>query len=203
MLNVLKGLVLKVGFSGNVVLVSGFVQRFMKFGCLDSGVKSFYECHFGCLDNVIWSVVIHGYVTNGVYDKGRECFAKMLRFGFEFNEFCLSGVIGCVFDVREGEAIHGWCVKKRWLLGGFSMHLCNAIMVMYGRCGRRWDGVKLFDEMCEQDVVLWTGRIGVAFDCWDAFEVFKRCVLSGCEVNEFTLINVLASVEGGETVDMG
>nr|GEV91609.1 hypothetical protein [Tanacetum cinerariifolium] len=183
MLNVLKGLVLKVGFSGNVVLVSGIVQRFMKFGCLDSGVKSFHECHFGCLDNVIWSVVIHGYAKNGVYDKGRECFAKMLRFGFEFNEFCLSGVVGCVFNVREGEAIHGWCVKKGWLLGGFSMHLCNAIMVMYGRCGRRWDGVKLFDEMCEQGVLSWTGRIGVAFDCWDAFEIFKRCVLSGCEVH--------------------
>ncbi|GJZ20516.1 pentatricopeptide repeat-containing protein [Tanacetum coccineum] len=82
------------------------------------------------------------------------------------------------------------------------MHLCNAIMVMYGRCGRRWDGVKLFDEMCEQDVVSWTGRIGVAFDCWDAFEVFKCCLLSGCEVNEFTLINVLASVKGGKMVDM-
>ncbi|GKE04982.1 hypothetical protein Tco_1397000, partial [Tanacetum coccineum] len=49
----------------------------------------------------------------------------------------------------------------------------------------------------------WTGRIRVAFNCWDAFEVFKHCVLSGCEVNEFTLINVLASVEDGETVDMG
>ncbi|GKG13938.1 putative pentatricopeptide repeat-containing protein, partial [Tanacetum coccineum] len=83
MLNVLKGLVFKFGFSGNVVLVSGFVQRFMKFGCLDSSVKCFHECHLECLDNVIWSVVIHGYVTNGVYDKGRECFAKMLRFWFE------------------------------------------------------------------------------------------------------------------------
>lgn len=202
MLEGLKGLVLKFGFSGNVVLVSGLVQGFMKFGCLDSGVKCFDECDIGCLDNVIWSVVINGCVRNGVFDKGRECFAKMVRFGFEFNEFCLSGVLGCVFDVREGEVIHGWCVKKGWL-GGFSMHLCNAIMVMYGRCGRRWDGVKVFEEMCERDVVSWTGRIGVAVDCWDAFEVFKRCVLSGCEVNEFTLINVLASVEGGETVDMG
>nr|XP_043640284.1 putative pentatricopeptide repeat-containing protein At3g25970 [Erigeron canadensis] len=191
----------KLGFAQNVFLISGLIEKYVKFGCLDSAEKCFDECV--CFDGVIWSVMINGYVKNGEFDKGRECFMKMSTLGFELNEFSLSSVLGGVFDVHEGEQIHGWCMKRGYL-SGCSLYLNNAIMVMYGRCGFKSGAVKVFDEMPDRDVVSWTGRISVAFDCMEAFEMFRNFILRGfCEVNEYTLINVLSFVEGVEMLEMG
>ncbi|KAI3727662.1 hypothetical protein L6452_16280 [Arctium lappa] len=192
--------VLKLGFGSNVFLVSGLIENYSRYGCVGLGEKCFEEC-VG-IDGVIWSVMINGYVRNGEFGKGRECFMKMRGVGFEFNEFSLTSVVGALFDVNEGEQIHGYCVKRGYLCG-CSMHLNNALMVMYGRCGCKSNAVKVFDEMPDWDVVSWTGRIAVAFDCVEAFEVFKTCFMRGYEVNEYTLINVLSPIEGAEMLEMG
>lgn len=191
---------LKLGFGKNVFLISGLIENYFKYECVDLGEKCFEECV--CFDGVIWSVMINGYVKNGEFDKGRECFMKMNNLGFEFNEFSLSSVVGAVFDIDEGEQIHGNCYKRGYL-NGCSMYLNNAIMVMYGRCGSKNTAVKVFDEMPERDAVSWTGRIAVAVDCVEAFEMFKCCIWKGYEINEYTLINVLSNVEGVEMVQMG
>ncbi|KAK9076668.1 hypothetical protein SSX86_005002 [Deinandra increscens subsp. villosa] len=192
--------VLKLGFGRNVFLISGLIESYSRFGCMDSVVKCFEECLD--FDGVIWSVMINGCVRNGEFDKGREVFMRMMSLGFEFNEFCLTSVMGAVFDVNEGEQIHGFCVKIGYLCG-YSMHLSNAVMVMYGRFGRKNDALKVFDEMPERDVVSWTGRIAVAFDCVEGFEIFKCCIVRGYEINEYTLINVLSHIEGSEMLVNG
>ncbi|XP_071695132.1 pentatricopeptide repeat-containing protein At2g13600-like [Rutidosis leptorrhynchoides] len=190
----------KLGFEKNVFLISGLIENYFKYECVDLGEKCFEECV--CFDGVIWSVMINGYVKNGDFDKGRQCFVKMKDLGFEFNEFSLSCVVGAVFDVHEGEQIHGLCVKRGYLCG-CSMYLNNAIMVMYGKCGYKNNAVKVFDEMPERDVVSWTGRIAVSADCLQAFEMFKCCITKGYEINEYAFINVLSHVESFEMVERG
>ena len=67
--------------------------------------------------------------------------------------FSLTGVLGALFDAREGEQVHGIGVKMG-LLCGSSIHLNKAIMNMYCKCGNKVAAVKMFDKISEPDVVL-------------------------------------------------
>ncbi|CAI9274452.1 unnamed protein product [Lactuca saligna] len=66
-----------------------------------------------------------------------------------------------------------------------SGELSRATYLLRHTCGFKTNAVKLFDEMSDRDVVSWTGRIAVAFDCVDAFKIFKYFILNGYEINEY------------------
>ena len=63
------------------------------------------------LDYVVWTAMIKGFVWNGLFDKGREFFMGMRGLGLELNEFSLTSVLGALFEVKEGEQIHGFSLK--------------------------------------------------------------------------------------------
>lgn len=193
------GVSIKMGFVKNVFLISGLVENYSKNGILSSAEKCFEENW--CLDSVVWTAMINGYVWNSEFDKAKEVFKEMRQLGLELNEFTLTTLLGGVLEVKEGEQIHCFSQKIGFLDG--SICLSNAIMSLYGRIGCRVDAVKVFDEISERDVVSWTERIGMAFDGVEALELFQFCVSRNLEVNEYTLINVLSKIEGSEMEKLG
>lgn len=146
------------------------------------------------VDSVVCTSMISGYVWNGEFHRGRDVFAEMRVLGLELNEICLTCVIGALIHIREGEMVHGLSVK-RGLLCGCSIHLNNAIMGMYCRFGSEQNADKVFEEMLDPDVVSWTTRIGAASSGIKSLGLFKEMSSSNVEVNELTLINVLAAIE--------
>lgn len=194
------GVSIKMGLVTGVFLVSGLVENYSKSGCVGGAEKCFEECFV--LDSVVWTAMINGYVWNGELDKGKEVFMDMKRLGLGFNEYSLTGLFGCMFEGQEGGQIHGFSLKMGFL-SGCSLHLNNAVMSMYCRCGRKSDAVKVFDEIPKPDIVSWTGRIGAAYDGVEAFEMFELCRSRGFEVNEYTLINVLSAMAGPKWLSPG
>ncbi|GMQ05524.1 hypothetical protein CsSME_00050516 [Camellia sinensis var. sinensis] len=194
------GVSIKMGLVSGVFLVSGLVENYSKSGCVNGAEKCFEECLV--LDSVVWTAMINGFVWNGLFDKGREIFMGMRGLGLELNEFSLTSVLGALFEVKEGEQIHGFSLKMGFLRG-CSTHLNNAMMNLYSRCGRKSDAVKVFDEIPQPDVVSWTGRIGSAYDAVEAFENFEICRSRGYEVNEYTLSNVLSVIPGPKLLNLG
>ncbi|XP_074335970.1 pentatricopeptide repeat-containing protein At3g53360, mitochondrial-like [Apium graveolens] len=190
----------KMGFFCNVFFVSGLIENYCKLGFVREGEKCFEECL--AVDCVVWTAMINGYVLNGWFSKAREIFLKMRCLGLEINEFCLSGMLGGVFDVVEGEQIHGFLVKIGFLCG-CSCYLNNALMSMYGRFGYKDCAVKVFDENPRPDVVSWSGRISVACDGLEAFSLFKMCVDRGLEINEYCITNTLSVIEGTAVLGWG
>ncbi|XP_057978201.1 pentatricopeptide repeat-containing protein At2g33680-like [Malania oleifera] len=197
---VAHGISLKTGFFSSAFLASGFVENYAKCGDIRSAEKCFRECLLA--DSVVWMSMISGYVWNGEFGKGREAFAEMRCLGLELNEFCLTGVLGALLDVREGELIHGLSVKMG-LLCGCSIHLNNAVMNMYSRCGGKEYAAKVFDEIPDPDVVSWTARIGAASNGVEALEFFKLVRSKDVEINELTLINVLSAIVGPKLLEPG
>ncbi|XVF10550.1 hypothetical protein REPUB_Repub07fG0192200 [Reevesia pubescens] len=118
--------------------------------------------HGACLSYDFW------YFCNGEFDKGREDFVEMRYLGFELNEFSLTGVISGLFDVKEGQQIHGIGLKNGIFMRCFSS-FNNAVMNMYSRSGSKVEAVKMFDEITGPETVSWTERIGAAFDGLEAF----------------------------------
>ncbi|CAK9156590.1 unnamed protein product [Ilex paraguariensis] len=189
-----------MGLVSGVFLVSGLVENYSKMGFMESSEKCFEESL--ALDSVVWTAMINGYVWYDEFEKAREVFMGMRGLGVELNEFSLTGVLGAVLDVKEGELIHGLGVKMGFLTG-CSTHLNNAVMNMYGRCGRNIDAVNMFDEIPNPDVVSWTERIGVAYDCVEAVELFIFCWSKGFEVNEYTIIKILSAMGGPSMLKLG
>ncbi|KAM4074841.1 hypothetical protein ACB094_10G124500 [Castanea mollissima] len=187
------GVCLRMGFGSGAYLVSGFIENYARAGDVEKAEKCFGECLV--LDNVVWTAMVCGYVWNGEFEKGKVVFVEMRDLSLELNEFSLTGVLGALFDVREGEQVHGIGVKMG-LLRGSSIHLNNAIMNMYCKCGNKMAAVKMFDEIAEPDVVSWTERIGAAFDGLEALELFKVLHSGSLEMNEYTMINVLSAIAG-------
>ncbi|GAB4854792.1 hypothetical protein Ancab_023377 [Ancistrocladus abbreviatus] len=182
----------KLGLNLSSFLASGLVGKYAKCGSLESAEKCFEECLV--LDEVVWTAMLSGYVWNGEFEKGREVFVGMRGIGLELNEFILTSVLGALWDVKEGEQIHGFAVKMG-LLGSSSNYLRNAVVSLYSRCGKRFEAVKLFDEITEPDVVSWTVRITAACDGEEAFAMFKLVHSSNLGPNELTLINLLSAIE--------
>lgn len=191
---------LKMGFLSNVFFVSGLVENYCKLGFVREGEKCFEECLV--FDCVVWTAMINGFVLNGCFSKARDIFLEMRCLGMEINEFCLTGMLGGLFDVVEGEQIHGFLVKMGFLCG-CSSHLNNALMNMYTRFGYKVCAVKVFDENTKQDVVSWSGRIYAAYDGVEAFRVFKMCIDGGLEINEYCITNTLSAVEGPDVLGWG
>ncbi|XVE57936.1 hypothetical protein DITRI_Ditri04bG0129500 [Diplodiscus trichospermus] len=191
---------LRSGFGNGAFVVSGLIENYAKNGNLVSAEKCFRECLD--VDNVVLTAMICGYFWNGEFDKGREVFVEMRDFGFELNEFSLTGVISGLFDVKEGQQIHGIGLKKGFLCGG-SIHFNNAVMSLYSRCGIKVEAFKMFDEITDPDIVSWTERIGAAFDGFEAFGLFKSLRHKGLGVNEYTIINVLSVVAGEGMLCLG
>uniref|UniRef100_A0A2N9I6P5 Pentatricopeptide repeat-containing protein n=1 Tax=Fagus sylvatica TaxID=28930 RepID=A0A2N9I6P5_FAGSY len=187
------GVCLRMGFGSGAYLVSGFVENYATAGDVEKAEKCFGECLV--MDNVVWTAMVCGYVWNGEFEKGKVVFVEMRGLGLELNEFSLTGVLGALFNVREGEQVHGIGVKMGLLCGGMK-HLSNAIMSMYCKCGNKVAAVKMFDEIPDPDVVSWTERIGAACDGVEALELFKVLHFEGLEMNEYTMINFLSSIAG-------
>ncbi|TYH97767.1 hypothetical protein ES332_A12G264300v1 [Gossypium tomentosum] len=190
---IVHGVCLRLGFGSGAFVVSGLIENYAKSGDLVSAEKCFRDCFD--VDNVVLTAMICCYFWNGEFDKGRQVFMKLRDLGFELNEFSLTGLISGLFDVKEGQLIHGVGLKMGFLCGG-SLHFNNAVMSMYARCGSKLDAVKVFDEITEPDIVSWTERIGAALDGFEAFGIFNSLRRKGLGVNEYTMTNVLSAVAG-------
>ncbi|KAF8379567.1 hypothetical protein HHK36_029007 [Tetracentron sinense] len=191
---------LKMGFSSGVFVISGLLDNYSKSGDLCSAEKCFAECLV--MDTVVWTAMMSGYIWNAELGNAREIFMEMRVLGLDLNKFSLTSVLGALSDIKEGEQIHGFSIKMGFLFSG-STHLSNAVMSIYCRCGSKLDGVKLFDEISEPDVVSWTARIGAAYDGEEALELFRLLCSRDMEMNEYTIVNVLSAIGTQRLLETG
>lgn len=75
-----------------------------------------------------------------------------------------------------------------------SLYLNNHLLNAYVKCGDTANGLKLFDEMTERNLVSWTaliaGFVQKGFPI-EAFSLFTRMHRSGMKPNEFTFVSAL------------
>ncbi|CAK9156332.1 unnamed protein product [Ilex paraguariensis] len=103
---------------------------------------------------VIWGAMMKVHLKFSNEFKVFELFSEMRSSGFELDPFTFENLIracGNVSAGKEGRACHGFCVKRNFI--DYSMRLKASLVDMYIKCGL---AVKLFIEIPEKDVVLWT-----------------------------------------------
>ncbi|CAI9088388.1 OLC1v1022697C1 [Oldenlandia corymbosa var. corymbosa] len=105
------------------------------------------------------------------------------------NKFTFSYVLkACLglMDVLKGMEFHCLVCKM-----GFDLDVSvgNALIGMYGKCGRIWDARKVFDEMFKKDVATWTSMIcgySSVGRIEDSAILFEQMTVKGVQPNEFT-----------------
>ncbi|KAF8389554.1 hypothetical protein HHK36_024070 [Tetracentron sinense] len=94
-------------------------------------------------------------------------------------------------SLDHGKAFHAKFIKESLLS---SLFLHNHLLNLYVKCGNLVQGLQLFEEMPERNVVSWSALVAglVQHNCPnEALSLFHRMQRSGIKPNEFTLVSAL------------
>uniref|UniRef100_A0A1D1YU43 Pentatricopeptide repeat-containing protein At1g08070 n=1 Tax=Anthurium amnicola TaxID=1678845 RepID=A0A1D1YU43_9ARAE len=153
------GEAVKVGLEADLYVINSLVQMYADCGNLDSARRVFDGSP--ARDVVTWNAMIGGYVHGARYDLAFRLFEVMLQEGgVEADEVTfLSLVSACakMGDPNRGKWFHSF-VKELGLDTG-NLHLGNALIDMYYKCGDMESASLVFDNMTERDVLSWTSMI--------------------------------------------
>ncbi|ONK66023.1 uncharacterized protein A4U43_C06F3380 [Asparagus officinalis] len=146
-------------------------------------------------DVVSWTSMISGFVQNNKSSQALDLFQEMILCEVKPNAMTIASVMSACADLRslkKGKEIHSYAIK----IGSVTNVLVlNALVDMYGKCGRLEDAERLFDTISEKDVYTWNSMIGgytLAGYCGKAFELFLKMETLGVRRNVVTW-NVMMS----------
>jgi pentatricopeptide repeat protein len=181
-----------MGFQPSLFLANNLVTMYVKCGKLIDARLVFDK--MPKRDEVSWSAMISGYAENGFAEEALAFFFRMRAVGMKPNHFIFVGVLQactCLGDLKLGRQVHAWIVKKGF---GENVYLRSALVHHYANCASINDARKVFDEMPDRDVVLWTAMIaGYAGQghARESLDLFNQMRLVGVEPSDFTFPRVL------------
>lgn len=114
----------------------------------------------------LYTALIRGFAVKGLVIESVRMYNLMRRKGIGPVSFTFTALLkGCcgVVGVDLGRQIHGQVVR----LGGFGfdLYVGNTLIDMYVRCECLDCARKVFDEMCDRDVISWTSLIVAYVRC--------------------------------------
>ncbi|XAR50765.1 hypothetical protein NMG60_11005187 [Bertholletia excelsa] len=214
----IHGYILRHGVSWDVFLKSALIDVYFK--CRDVEMASNLFLHSTMIDIVICSVMISGYVLNGMNFNALAIFRRLLCVKMRPNAVTLASVLpACagLVALRLGKELHGYILKngleQRCYVG-------SAVLDMYAKCGRLDLAHQIFTRMSEKDAVCWNslitscsqngkpedaiqlfqqmGTVGVKYDCVSISAVLSACanlpaLHYGKEIHGFMIKSTLTS----------
>lgn len=193
-LRLVHGGVVFSGFGIDSVCCSALVTAYSKVGLIDDASRVFYRIHDP--DLVLWNSMISGYGCCGNWEEGLKLFSIMRNVGKQPDGYTLVGLISGLADprlVEIGQGIHGFCLKT-----GFhsNAHISSAFVSMYSRYKCMDSACRVFNSLCQPDLVTWSSLITGFSQCGDnekALVFFKRMNMEGGEADPILIASVLAT----------
>ncbi|KNA12262.1 hypothetical protein SOVF_127570 [Spinacia oleracea] len=173
---------------------------YMKWGAPISGLSVFRA--MGNRDTVSWNIIIHGYLDHGLLEGGLWFFVQGRVSGFEPNVSTLVLVAQAyriLVDFDGGRKFHGYVLKSGFL-GVHSLQ--NSLLGMYAAVNIEY-AYKVFDEMCERDVISWSMMIRACVQNEEpllGLQVFKDMEV---EPDGLTVVSVLKACSNLEDASAG
>ncbi|XP_037447679.1 pentatricopeptide repeat-containing protein At5g39350-like [Triticum dicoccoides] len=150
---------LAAGFGGDAYVQNALISMYMSCGDVAEA-----EAVFRAMQNrsvVSWNAVIAGCVKNGCAERALEVFGEMVGDGAGVDRATIVSVLPACARTKNlsiGRAVHR-LVEERGL--GDYAAVKNALIDMYGKCGRLEDACRVFDgHKYDKNVVSWTVMIG-------------------------------------------
>ncbi|KAG5104771.1 hypothetical protein AAZX31_15G081700 [Glycine max] len=144
-------------------------------------------------DIVSWNTMIGGYSKNSLPNEALKLFAEMQKESRPdgITMACLLPACGSLAALEIGRGIHG-CILRN----GYSseLHVANALIDMYVKCGSLVHARLLFDMIPEKDLITWTVMIsgcGMHGLGNEAIATFQKMRIAGIKPDEITFTSIL------------
>ncbi|CAO2821573.1 unnamed protein product [Amaranthus hypochondriacus] len=188
----------------NVYVGSSLITMYSRYGDLCSARMVFEEMP---VRNVVsWTALISGFAEKYQVDVCLELYNKMRHSTVRPNDFTLTSLLSALVSngsLGQGKAVH--CVA---ILCGFDsyIHVANALISMYCKCGDLVDAFCVFEVMHHKDIVSWNSMIfGYALHglAWKAIDLFEEMNLQKIKPDSITFLGVLSSCRHAGLVEQG
>ncbi|KFK36618.1 hypothetical protein AALP_AA4G147200 [Arabis alpina] len=198
-------LALKSGFVSDVYVGSSLVVLYRDSGDLDNAHKVFDEMPER---NVVsWTAMISGFAQEWRVDICLKLYSKMRNSTSDPNDYTFTALLSAC--TGSGALGQGRSVHCQTLQMGFKsyLHISNALISMYCKCGDLKDAFRIFDQFLNKDVVSWNSMIagyaqhGLATQAIELFEVMMP--KSGTKPDAITYLGVLSSCRHAGMVEEG
>ncbi|KAL6007083.1 hypothetical protein ACLOJK_032579 [Asimina triloba] len=200
------GLIVKTGFEHNRSVSNSLITFYLRMGEIDLAKKVFNEMEekdvvswtsildvyveIGDLEaarhifnempeknEVSWSAMIARYSQNGHAEESLKLFSSMVESGFKPNVSCFSSVLSALASLETlqlGKNVHGHVIK----IGiEDDVFIAGPLIDMYCKCGKTYDGRRVFDLILQKNVVCWNSMVaGYSYNAQfaEAKELFEQ-----------------------------
>ncbi|KAK1315099.1 Pentatricopeptide repeat-containing protein [Acorus calamus] len=188
----------------SVVSWTAMVSGYARAGELGEAVKLFEEMPER--DAAAWNAVIAGFAQNGLVSEAVSFLKRMRVAGERPNEttvVCALSACGHLGMVMLGRWAHGYAKKRGFSSSPFVL---NALVDMYGKCGRLGEARRVFDGWVDRGLTAWNSMInclalhGRSVEAVSMFEEMRRRKVCPDEV---TFVGVFNACTHGGLVDEG
>ncbi|XP_010509351.1 PREDICTED: pentatricopeptide repeat-containing protein At2g37320-like [Camelina sativa] len=198
-------LAIKSGFISDVYVGSSLVVFYRDSCDVESAHKVFEEMPER---NVVsWTAMISGFAQEWRVDLCLKLYSKMRDSTSDPNDYTFTALLSAC--TGSGALGQGRSVHCQTLRIGFKsyLHISNALISMYCKCGDLKDAFRIFDLFSNKDVVSWNSMVagyaqhGLATQAIELFEVMMP--KSGTKPDAITYLGVLSSCRHAGLVKEG
>ncbi|GAB4848425.1 hypothetical protein Ancab_003122 [Ancistrocladus abbreviatus] len=192
---VIHGCVVKCGFDSNLFVSNALVAFYGKCQLMGLSRKMFEE--LPQRDVVSWNSMISSYVDNGYANEALMLLHAMLQDGtcVPDSTTLVSILPACARTsaIREGLWVHSYIVKSSMQLHAA---LGSGLMLMYANCGRLSTTKKIFYQISDRNIVVWSVMIrcyGMHGHADEALGMFAQLVENGLKPDGVIFLCLLSA----------
>lgn len=153
----LHAVTVKNGFESLVFVRNSLLHIYAACGDTESAHKVFES--MTDRDLVAWNSVINGFALNGRPNEALTLFREMSANGMEPDGFTVVSLLSACAELGAlelGRRVHVYLLKAGLRE---NLHVVNALLDLYAKCGSIREAQQVFGEMGERNVVSWTTLI--------------------------------------------
>ncbi|KAF5737130.1 pentatricopeptide repeat-containing protein [Tripterygium wilfordii] len=197
-------LAIRTGFLVNVYVGSALVSLYAKCGDINNAYQVFQEMP---VRNVVsWTAIIAAFAQEWHVDMCLELYREIRTSLLKPNDLTLVSVLSaCTGSGALGQGTSAHCQTIRMGFNSY-VHIANALVSMYCKCGNVKDALCIFKSMAIKDVVSWNSMIagyaqhGLAAQAIDLFKQMKK---ERVKPDAITFLGVLSSCRHAGLVEQG
>lgn len=184
----------KMGLAPVNCVGNSLVSMYARCGNMENARKAFDVLFEKNL--VSYNTIVDAHTKSFNFDEAFELFHEIEHRGTGVNAFMFASLLSgasSIGAIGNGEQIHARVLKS-----GFKshLHISNALIAMYSRCGDIEAAFQVFNEMEDHNVISWTSMVtGFAKHGFAgrALDAFHKMLEAGVRPNEITYVAVLSA----------
>jgi pentatricopeptide repeat protein len=197
----------RFALAGDGFVRSALIAMYCQEGAVADAERVFVESGSdGSRTVVSWTSMVAGYAQNCFFGEATALFGTMVAEGVHPNEITLISFLPCLQGqewLAAGEMVHGFVVKLGY---DANIPLVNALIAMYGRCGRMAMAEALFNGMTSRSLVSWNTMVAMHEQYGDAIQaikLFRRMLTEKTGFDCVTLVSVLSACARSGALETG